>query len=210
MGARSMSAGRGITITPIRVGELAAVRMPIHVYCIDHPDGRILVDTGFTELHPAVADMQPNIHPLNRQDFDLGGVRMVMNTHLHFDHCGGNHLFPDVPLYVQRQELEDARAQPDYTIPEWVDPPNRPLRYVTVEGDQELLPGILAVSTPGHTRGSQAIVVDAHDGLVVIAGDAAVWSGELDDPKTEGQRRIVSLRPKRVWLSHQTEPWTPG
>jgi N-acyl homoserine lactone hydrolase len=45
---------------------------------------------------------------------------LVINTHLHFDHCGGNRLFPGVPIYVQRSEREAAR-RPDYTIPEWVE-----------------------------------------------------------------------------------------
>ena len=47
-----------ITITPVRVADLLAEgeRMPVYVHVIDHPDGRVLVDTGMTELHPAVAD----------------------------------------------------------------------------------------------------------------------------------------------------------
>ena len=49
------------TITPLLVAELLAEgeRMPICVHVIDHPDARVLVDTGMTELHPAVADMDP-------------------------------------------------------------------------------------------------------------------------------------------------------
>ena len=71
----------------------------------------MLADTGMTQLHPAVADMEPRLYPLNEQDFDIGGVDIVINTHLHFDHCGGNHLFAGKPTYVQRQELDDARNQ---------------------------------------------------------------------------------------------------
>jgi len=111
-----------ITITPIRVADLLAEseRMPVYVHVIDHPDGRVLVDTGMTELHPAVADMDPRLRPLLEQGFDIDSVDMVVNTHLHFDHCGGNHLFAGRPIYVQRRELEDARSQDDYTIREWV------------------------------------------------------------------------------------------
>lgn len=195
------------SVTCMRVGELAAVEMPIYVHLIDHPDGRILVDTGLTRLHPAVADMRPSIHPVYEQDIDLDGIDILVNTHLHFDHCGGNHLFPGVPIYVQRAELEDARGRPGYSIPEWVDPPGRHLDYVPVDGDHELLPGVRLLSAPGHTRGSQVVAVDTAEGLVIIAGDTAVWPGELDEPRTEGQHRIVSLRPWRVWISHDDEPW---
>src|SRR5688500_4295716 len=85
--------------------------MPIYVHVIDHPDAHVLVDTGMTELHPALADMDPRLRPLSKQDFDLAGIDMVVNTHLHGDHCGGNHLFAGKPIYVQRRELEDARSQ---------------------------------------------------------------------------------------------------
>jgi glyoxylase-like metal-dependent hydrolase (beta-lactamase superfamily II) len=51
--------------------------------------------------------------PLSEQAFDLAGVDVVVNTHLHFDHCGGNHLFAGRPIYVQRQELEDGRTEDD-------------------------------------------------------------------------------------------------
>ena len=103
--------------------------MPVYVHVIDHPDGRVLVDTGMTQLHPLVADMDPRIRPLSEQELDLASIDIVVNTHLHFDHCGGNHLFAGKPIYVQRQELDDALSQDDYTIREWVDAPG--VQYVT-------------------------------------------------------------------------------
>ncbi|MDP9696411.1 UNVERIFIED_ORG: N-acyl homoserine lactone hydrolase [Arthrobacter globiformis] len=204
-----MNSAAAIPVTAVRVAELLAdgEPMPVYVHIIDHPEARVLVDTGMTELHPAVADMDPRIFPLNEQDFDIRGVDIVVNTHLHFDHCGGNHLFADKPIYVQRQELDDARNQNDYTIPEWVDAPGT--HYVPVDGEFELLPGLRLLSAPGHTRGSQIIVIDGDQGPTVIAGDTAVWFGELDNPRTEGQRLVRSLNPEMVWLAHEHKPWKP-
>ena len=204
-----MNSAAAIPVTAVRVAELLAdgEPMPVYVHIIDHPEARVLVDTGMTELHPAVADMDPRIFPLNEQDFDIRGVDIVVNTHLHFDHCGGNHLFAGKPIYVQRQELDDARNQNDYTIPEWVDAPGT--HYVPVDGEFELLPGLRLLSAPGHTRGSQIIVIDGDQGPTVIAGDTAVWFGELDNPRTEGQRLVRSLNPEMVWLAHQHKPWKP-
>src|SRR5689334_458387 len=138
-----------ITIMPVRVADLLAEgeRMPVYVHVIDHPDGRVLVDTGMTELHPAVADLDPRLLPLSQQDFDLAGIDIVVNTHLHFDHCGGNHLFAGKPIYVQRRELDDARNEHDYTIREWVNALG--VRYVPVDGELELLPGLRLVPAPG-------------------------------------------------------------
>jgi N-acyl homoserine lactone hydrolase len=199
-----------IRVTAVRVAELLAEGepMPVYVHVIDHSEARVLVDTGMTQVHPAVADMDPRVYPLNGQDFDIGSVDIVVNTHLHFDHCGGNHLFAGKPTYVQRQELDDARNQDDYTIPEWVDPPG--MNYIEVDGELELLPGLRLLPAPGHTRGSQIVVIDGAAGPTVIAGDSAVWFDELDNPRTEGQLLIRSLNPAAVWFSHGHTPWKPG
>jgi N-acyl homoserine lactone hydrolase len=152
--------------------------------------------------------MDPRLKPLSEQDFDIAGIDIVANTHLHFDHCGGNRLFAGKPIYVQRAELEDARTKDDYTIREWVDAPG--VEYVPIDGERELLPGVRLVPAPGHTRGTQVVVVEAGGRPSVIAGDAAVFFGELDHPQTEGQRIIRSLDPEMVWLAHSTEPWRPA
>jgi N-acyl homoserine lactone hydrolase len=198
------------TITALHVGDLAAgdELMPMYVHVIDHPDARVLVDTGMTALHPLVADMDPRIRPLTEHDLDLASIDIVVNTHLHFDHCGGNHLFAGKPIYVQRRELEDALSLDDYTIREWVDAPG--VTYEPVDGEHELLSGVRLVPGPGHTRGSQFVLVGEGAHAVAVVGDLAVWSRELDDPQTQGQRTVRDLRPALVWMSHQHEPWRPA
>jgi N-acyl homoserine lactone hydrolase len=198
-----------ITITPILVADLhvEGERMPVYVHVIDHPDARVLVDTGMTELHPAAGDLDPRLRPLSEQDFDIPGIDIVVNTHLHGDHCGGNHLFAGKPIYVQRQELDDARTEEIY-VREWVDAPG--VRYVPVDGELELLPGVRLLPAPGHTRGTQVVVVETGGPPVVVGGDVAVWFGELDEPHTEGQLLVRALDPAHVWLAHEHEPWRPG
>ncbi len=204
-----MTAAASITVTPILVADLhvEGERMPVYVHVIDHPDARVLVDTGMTELHPLVADMDPRLRPLNEQDFDLTAIDIVVNTHLHFDHCGGNHLFAGKPIYVQRRELEDARTQDDYTIREWVESPGA--QFVPVDGALELLPGVRLLPAPGHTPGTHVVVVDTGGRPVVVGGDMAVSFGELDEPQTEGQLLVRALDPEMVWLAHADQPWRP-
>ena len=204
-----MTTPGAITITPVLVADLLAEgeRMPVYVHLIDHPGGRVLVDTGITTLHPAAADLDPRITPLDEQDLDLSAVDIVVNTHLHFDHCGGNHLFAGTPTYVQRRELDDARGTDGHTIREWVDAPG--VQYVPVDGELELLPGLRLVPAPGHTDGMQVVVVETAGRPVVVGGDVAVWSGELDEPRTEGQLRVRALDPECVWLTHEHDPWRP-
>jgi N-acyl homoserine lactone hydrolase len=205
------SAPAAITVTPILVADLHVEGevMPVYVHVIDHPDGRVLVDTGMTRLHPLLDDMAPRLYPLSEQeDFDVAGINVVVNTHLHGDHCGGNHLFARKPIYVQRRELEEARSRDDYSIREWVEPAG--VEYVPVDGELELLPGVRLVPAPGHTDGTQVVVVESGERPIVIAGDAAVWHGELDEPSTEGQRLILALEPELVWLAHTHDPWRPS
>lgn len=204
-----MTSISSIKVTRYLVADLLAEgeRMPVNVHVIDHPDARILVDTGVRELHPAVADMEPRLYPLSAQNFDIASIDMVVNTHLHFDHCGNNHLFAGKPIYVQRRELEDARSKGDYTISEWVDPPG--VDYVPVAGEYELLPGIRLVPAPGHSDGMQVVVIETGGQPIIVGGDVAVWFGELDEPRSEGQLRVVALNPEAVWLTHVNEPWRP-
>ena len=58
--------------------------------------------TGMTELHPAVADLDPRLRPLSKQDFDPP-ASTSSSTHLHFDHLRRHHLFAGRPIYVQRR-----------------------------------------------------------------------------------------------------------
>jgi N-acyl homoserine lactone hydrolase len=204
-----MNTRAAITITPFHVADLLVEgeTMPVYVHVIDHPAARVLVDTGMTELNSLMADMNPRIWPLSEQDLDLASIDIVVNTHLHADHCGGNHLFAGKPIYVQRRELDDARNEDGYTIREWVDAPG--VQYVPVDGEFELLPRLWLVPAPGHSRGMQVVVVETGARPVVVGGDVAVWFGELEEPHTEGQLRVLALDPELVWLTHEHEPWRP-
>ena len=196
------------TVIPAISAHLAAdliadgEQMPVYVWTIDHPAGRVLVDTGLIDSRPEVEDMSPTPHPENIPR----DVACVINTHLHYDHCGGNRLFPGVPIHVQARELADARSLEDYTIREWVDFDGA--TYVEHEGEVEVLPGIRLLPAPGHTDGHQVVVVETGAGTNVLGGDVGVWFGELGSGTTEGQRRVLALGAP-TWLSHAPGPRTP-
>ncbi len=106
------------------------------------------------------------------------------------------------------RELDDARSEDDYTIREWVDALG--VTYEPVDGELELLPGLRLLPAPGHTRGTQVVVVETGGRPIVVCGDVAVWFGELDEPHTEGQLLVRALDPELVWLAHAQEPWRPA
>jgi N-acyl homoserine lactone hydrolase len=168
---------------------------PVFVWTIDHRAGRVLVDTGMIDVRPEVDDMSPTPHPENIPR----DIACVINTHLHFDHCGGNRLFPGVPIHVQARELADARSLDDYTIRGWVD--FEGATYVEHEGEVALLPGIRLLPAPGHTDGHQVVVVETAAGTNVLGGDVGTSFSELGSGTTDGQRRVLALAAP-TWLTH--------
>jgi len=196
-------------------------------YLVEHPDGLLLMDTGMG-THPEVdAHYRPRRRSLPTALADVGvrveDVALMVNCHLHFDHCGGNPLLPGRPIFTQRVELAAARGT-EYTLPELVDAPG--LRYEQLDGEAEVLPGVLVLPTPGHTAGHQSLVVRRDDGTVVVAGqshdtataysaDALAWRAARDGhgpplPVTPAWiDRLQRLDPARVVFAHDHAVWEP-
>jgi N-acyl homoserine lactone hydrolase len=189
-------------VQPIRYGDVLVEgeRWPGYIHVIEHPQGRVLVDTGLIDSTP---ELDEEWSPRFDADAIPRDVLCVINTHLHFDHCGGNRLFAGTPIYVQRLEREAAREE-DYTIPDWAE--FEGATYVEVEGEQEILPGIRVLPTPGHTPGHQSVLVDTDDGLVVVAGDVAYTWDAFDAPENAAAATLTSLAPRRIYLAHEDVP----
>ena len=165
-------------------------RLPGYCETIEHPDGLVLVDTGLIDSHPLIEEEGEEWHAFPLPAEVVERVAVVIHTHLHFDHCGGNRLFPGIPIHVQRRELADARGD-EYTIPEWVDFPGA--TYVEHDGEAEILPGIRVVPAPGHTAGHQIVIVETDEGPVVLGGDVGHSFDELESGETPGQRLVLEL-----------------
>ncbi|WP_171162219.1 N-acyl homoserine lactonase family protein [Streptomyces sp. I05A-00742] len=148
---------------------------PAVAYLVRHPRGLILFDTGIGAGSPETdAHYRPRRRGLPEALAAVGArvedVTLVVNCHLHFDHCGGNPLFAGKPVLVQRAELAAARRT-GYTIDALVDFPGAV--YEALDGEAEPVPGVHVVPTPGHTPGHQSLVVRRPDGgAVVLAGQA--------------------------------------
>ena len=180
-------------------------RWPGLVHTIDHPDAFVLVDTGMIDSTPEL-DEEWGARPHPLPDELVARVTLVVNTHLHFDHCGGNRRFPGIPIHVQARELVDARTEEDYTIPEWVDFPGA--TYVEHDGEAEILPGVRLLPAPGHTAGHQIVVVETDEGPVVLGGDVAHSFAELGCGETPGQRLVLDLAAP-TYLAHVERPHVP-
>lgn len=158
----------------------------IQGFALRHPDGVILVDTGVGTGNEFIDHAyRPRVIPLevalNTAGLDEREVVAIVNTHLHFDHCGQNSRLPHATVHVQRSEVEAAAAE-FYTVPEWaaIDP----ARLRMVDGDELLAPGVTLLATPGHTPGHQSVLIDAADsesGPTLIVGQACFTCGQFED-----------------------------
>jgi N-acyl homoserine lactone hydrolase len=174
---------------------------PVFGWTIATAEGAVLVDTGMIDSTPELDEEWAPV----LCDWDVRNVVAVINTHLHFDHCGGNRRYAGTPTYVQAIELASAR-EPAY-LEEWVRFEGD--SYVEVDGDTELFEGVSTLFTPGHSPGHQSVVVETGEGRVVLGGDVTYSMRELIDGATPSILRIHELRPLRVYLAHHRRPWVP-
>jgi N-acyl homoserine lactone hydrolase len=186
IGAQSDGAGLG------RRSYIGAMLM----FLVTGGDRPVLVDTGPLDEdwtrrhHGCVVDRPADLEPANvlaRHGIEPGDIEIVINTHLHWDHCSNNALFPSATFYVQRDELiyasdplpvhRRAYEKAPGLAPAWLDVWGR---LELADGDAEIAPGVSVVQLAGHSPGSQGVLVK---GAVpyLIAGDAvntyADWEG---------------------------------
>lgn len=140
-------------------------------------DEKILVDTGFGAMD--TPDLKNNFSRTPEQTLESQfgrfnivpeEIRLVVNTHLHVDHCGGNCFLPNARFLVQKSELEYAQNPLPIHRPAY-DVDLSPMDLELLEGDTQITEGVRTIVTPGHSPGSQAVLVDTGKGLYVIAGD---------------------------------------
>ena len=156
------------------------------MFVLRGPDVVILVDNGpgdpatwgakYHHNYERLPDQEP-IAALKKLGLSPDAVDIVINTHLHWDHCHANHLFSKATIRVQAAEIQEALKPvpahrslytPAEANPPWIQAMSR---TVPVNGDEELLPGIQILALPSHTIGFQSVLVDTAIGPILVAGD---------------------------------------
>lgn len=210
------------------------VRIPAYAVLVEHPDGLFLFDTGFDLEHtnrvlpfelPEQTSEQTIPAQLKLCGVSPADVGTLVNSHLHFDHVGGNKHLRESRVVVHAREIAQARnCEPferyGYSDMTW---DGDDVDLVPVTGDHELANGLLLYETPGHTIGHYSLLVSSGSGQkpMLFAFDAVyssaafeneIQSGFHIDP-VAGVRSIRRLRQLAqeygadVYYSHDMDAW---
>ncbi len=201
-------------------------RIAMHHNCLlVRAAGRtIVIDTG---IGSKVPDKMARLMGLERPDDGLLGglarhgvapedVDLVINTHLHSDHCGGNTLlddagcivpaFPNAEYWAQRLEYADAAFPNERTRGTYFAENFAPLldsgRMKLIDGEVEVLPGMRCVMTPGHTRAHMSVVFEQGGETALVVADMAslaVHFANLAWMTAYDIEPLVTLETKRIW-----------
>jgi glyoxylase-like metal-dependent hydrolase (beta-lactamase superfamily II) len=182
----------------------------------------ILVETGAgTKWEPKLADIYGIGEPprlgaeLERHRVKPGQVDIVINTHLHFDHCGGNTervggevrpTFPNARYVVQRGEMAHAKNPTERDRasfdPENFLPVEASGQWDLVEGDMEVAPGVELLRAPGHTRDMQCVRLTGGGKTAFFFADLMPTAAHLGYPWVMGYDLypLTTLESKHKWI----------
>jgi glyoxylase-like metal-dependent hydrolase (beta-lactamase superfamily II) len=172
-------------------GKEGRIHFPVPAYLIDHPRGQVLFDTG---LHPQCQhdpksrigflaelfsvhfregeDIQSRLEQL---EIDANSIEFLVNSHLHFDHTGGNELVPNAKVIIQKREWE-AGHTPEFIKANGYAPADYDHGHLVqkVDGEHDIFGDgrIVTVPTFGHTPGHQSLKIRLDSGDIVLTADA--------------------------------------
>ena len=165
-----------------KIGYGVKMDLPLMAFYIEGAGKKIIVDTGGSDPNdpveaklraPYVRDKDQEIVTAlkNKVGVSPEEIDIVINNHLHWDHCAGNDLFPNAEIIVQKKELESALNPIPLLSVAYIRKYVEEIHYTLVDGDQEIVKGVSVIFAPGHTEGLQGVLVQAKGKQYFLAGD---------------------------------------
>ena len=219
-----------------RIGADERNRITLALRCllVETPGALVLVDSGIgnkeDEKFREIYGVENEGHPTRVEDalraagFAPEDVDVVLSTHLHFDHAGGNTMrddngtivptFPRARYLVQRGELEFARRKNERIRASYpmhnIEPVVSAGLQDLVEGETEVTEGLRVLPTPGHTPQHQSVLVQSDGETACFLADVCPTSAHLPLPWIMGYdvEPLVTLESKRsLWERARAESW---
>jgi N-acyl homoserine lactone hydrolase len=149
---------------------------PNVAWFIEGADQNILIDTSIS-AEDFKKYSETKIENLNSFEDALAlvgrkpdDIDLIIQTHLHFDHCGNTAKCKNARVVVQKAEFDFAFAPHPAFAAVYDKGLIKDCRIVPIQGDQEILPGIQVIFVPGHTVGTQAVSIQTAKGMAIISG----------------------------------------
>lgn len=221
-----------------RIPADARNRIPLALRCllVETRDELVLIETGlgnkendrFLDIYgvdnaasPA-SGLPDRLHEaIQEAGFRAGDVTVVVDTHLHFDHAGGNTFrdaegrvrvaFPNAAYHVQRREWEWAHRANERTsasyLPDNYEPVEAAGLFRFAEGEAQIVPGVSVYPTPGHCPGHQSVLVTSGGETACFLADVVPTMAHLPLPWIMGYdvEPLVTLETKRALLRRAAE-----
>ena len=164
---------------------------PYIFWIIEGAGKNIIVDTAihatdYTAYHPGFKNL-PIEHlmsfeeGLSRASLSPSEIDIVIQTHLHFDHCHNTQKCKNAKVLVQEEELRFAKEPHPVFAPMYASNLLEGLNFETVRGRQSIMPGIEVIPVPGHTPGCQAVAINTDVGCAVISGFCSIMENFFPD-----------------------------
>ncbi len=187
--------------------KLNRITMALNPLLVECGKELVLVDTGIGDKYDEgfgemfSIDQRPKLaESLAEAGFSPRDVTIVVNTHLHFDHVGGNTFrdedgrvvpaFPSAAYVIQAGEWKDAVSPNERSRRSYLADDFLPLEEVglvrLVDGETELTPGVRVIPTPGHTRHHQSVLISSGGGSVFYPGDLIPTGSHVPYPYIMG------------------------
>lgn len=178
------------------------VDVPLISWYIEGADKKILVDTGGGDPLTAIPRAAPYQrsaeqsleNALQKIGVACRDIDIVVVTHLHWDHCGGNDLFPQSRVIIQKEELESARSPFPITAEGYIPKMVHDIDYEVISGDKQISKEVSVIFTPGHMYGFQSVLIECQSGKVLIAGDIFTFFKNLEQTPPVISGFYVDLR----------------
>ncbi len=161
---------------------------PIQFFYIEGPEEKILVDTGGpaeenNKYWFGAKDIRTFEEALDSVSLKPEDVDIIILTHAHFDHALNIRKCPNARVYIQKEELKFSYS-PHRLMRGIYDPAFfTGVKLIPIEGDVEIVPGVKAMSSPGHTPGTQSVAVDTKDGVALITGFCCIEENFRECPE---------------------------
>jgi len=146
-----------------------------YVWYIEGSKPKILVDSGARASHYAgtpliTKDLIPIEDALDKLGLTPEDIKIVILTHLHFDHVALAYLYRKAKFIVQKKELDYAQNPHPLDVLHYDLSTFEGLNLEVIDGDKEIIPGVSVFLTPGHSPGGQSVEIETAAGKAIITG----------------------------------------